>query len=98
MLKHAHDQADDGETANAAIHRLVQPAHGQKLFDQSDQDRHGGILFLPLLEGIDGRNARGVFERDVDLETSLGVRVLDDGDFGIGNGLNLVPSGNSVLG
>lgn len=80
MLQHACHQADDGKTTNTSQKDFVEPAHGQKLLDDDDQNGHLRIALLPLLECGDCTETRIILKRDIDFDAGGSVDKFEDRD------------------
>lgn len=90
-LKHADNHADDGESANATVDRLVETAHRKVLLDERDENGHGRVLLPPGLECANGNETANVLEGDVHPQTGRIVDVLGDGNLGLENSVDIAP-------
>ena len=81
-LQDVCNQANGGESPDTATENFIDPTHDQELLDESDEDWHGRVVFLPSLERLECREARVVLERDVDFNARTLIGELHNRHFG----------------
>ena len=88
-----NDQANDREATNPAVDRLIQSPHQKKVLDERYQDGHGWVFGLPVKKGLDGAIPIELLKRDVDLQRSEVIGILDQGHLGLAYNLDFVTKG-----
>lgn len=89
-LEHAHDEANDREATDSAIHRFIETSHQQEMLDQSHQRRHSRIHVFPGQKRFNSSDSRAVLERDVNLEACFLVNKLGQWDFSSRNDFDII--------